>query len=75
MNIILIGQKMKDIKAEKGRVGVIKEIDKLGRIVIPKEMRDRYALGEMVEVAMTEEGVLVRNPKYMLVEVLPPKQK
>ena len=53
----------------KDTVGVIKEIDTLGRIVIPKEMRDRLSLGRSVEVALTESGVLVRNPEYKLVRV------
>ena len=43
------------------KVGVIKEIDKLGRIVIPKEMRERLGFERDVEVVMTEEGVLIRN--------------
>lgn len=30
--------------------GIIKEIDKLGRIVIPKEFRERFALSDSVEV-------------------------
>lgn len=53
----------------KETVGVIKEIDNLGRIVIPKEMRDRLSLGKSVEVLLTENGVLVRNPEYKLVRV------
>ena len=53
----------------KDTVGVIKEIDTLGRIVIPKEMRDRLSLGKSVEVVLTETGVLVRNPEYKLVRV------
>lgn len=56
-------------------VGVIKEIDKLGRIVIPKEMRDRFALGGSVELTLAEEGVLVRNPEYMLVKITAPKEQ
>ena len=50
-------------------VGVIKEIDNLGRIVIPKEFRRRLGLGENVEVVLTDNGVLIRNPKYKLVEI------
>ena len=53
----------------KDTVGVIKEIDNLGRIVIPKEMRDRLSLGKSVEVVLTETGVLVRNPEYKLARV------
>ena len=50
------------------KVGVIKEIDKLGRIVIPKEYRERYSLGDNVEIIACEEGVLLRNPEYILVK-------
>ena len=53
----------------KDTVGVIKEVDRLGRIVIPKELRDRFCLGEYVEIVATEQGVLIRNPKYKLVRV------
>ena len=31
-------------------VGIIKEIDKLGRIVIPKELRERFFLSGNVEI-------------------------
>lgn len=51
----------------KGRIGVIKEINSLGRIVIPKEFRDRLKLEKSVELVITEEGVLVRNSEYELV--------
>ena len=50
-------------------VGVIKEIDKLGRIVIPKEMRERLGFERNVEVVMTEDGILIRNSVYKLVKV------
>ena len=56
-------------------IGVLKEIDRLGRIVIPKEMRDRLALGTTVEVTLTSDGVLIRNPAYKLVKILPPDGK
>jgi len=50
------------------QIGVIKEIDNLGRIVVPKEMRDLFGFDRRVEVVVTHEGVLIRNPKYILVE-------
>lgn len=53
----------------KETVGVIKEIDSLGRIVIPKEMRDRLFFGKRVEVVLTKDGVLLRNPEYELIKV------
>ena len=49
-------------------VGIIKEIDKLGRIVIPKEMRERLNLDTKVEVLLTDQGVLIRNSEYTLVK-------
>ena len=53
------------------RIGVKKEIDRLGRLVIPKEMRDTLCLGSEVELVLTEEGILVRNPRYRLVSTYP----
>ena len=50
------------------RVGIIKGFDKLGRIVIPKELRERFALNEAVEIIATSEGVLLKNPEYQLVK-------
>ena len=52
----------------KNVIGIIKEIDKLGRIVIPKEMRERLKLDEQVEVLLTDEGILIRNSEYTLVK-------
>ena len=49
-------------------IGVNKEIDALGRLVIPKEMRERFALEGTVELVVTEEGILGRNPQYVLVK-------
>ena len=49
-------------------VGVIKEIDSLGRIVIPKEFRDRLMLDKKVELVLTGYGVLIRNSEYTLVK-------
>ena len=48
-------------------VGIIKEFDALGRLVIPKDMRDRLSLDGKVELAVTEEGILLRSPAYVLV--------
>lgn len=57
--------KMKKIKMG---LGIIRELDKLGRLCIPKEMRDTLKLEKEVEVLLTPEGVLIRNPRYILVE-------
>lgn len=51
------------------QVGIIKETDNLGRLVIPKEMRALFGLEKYVEVIVTKDGVLVRNPKYKLTEI------
>ncbi len=52
-----------------GEIGIKREIDKLGRIVIPKEMRERLFLEKDVEILLTDEGVLVRNAEYDIVKV------
>ena len=49
-------------------IGVKKEIDKLGRICIPKEMRNLFKLYGEVELQITDEGILIRNPEYVLVK-------
>lgn len=53
----------------KKQVGIIREIDSLGRLVIPKEYRILFKLNKNVEVIATEDGVLVRNPKFKLIEI------
>ncbi len=49
-------------------VGIKKDIDKLGRICIPKEMRTLFNLQNEVELQVTKEGVLIKNPEYILVK-------
>ncbi len=49
-------------------IGITKELDNLGRLVIPKEMRLLFGFDKEVEVVVTEEGILVRNPEYVLVK-------
>lgn len=58
----------------KNNVGIVKDIDKLGRIVIPKELRERFRLDKNVELVATEHGVIMRNPKYKLVRIDTPEQ-
>lgn len=50
------------------KIGVLKEFDKLGRIVIPKELRERYGLTQTVEIVATKEGILLKSQEYVLVE-------
>lgn len=58
-----------------GEIGIIKEIDSLGRIVIPKEFRERLGLEKRVEVVLTTNGVLIRNSEYDIVKKLPSQKK
>ena len=53
----------------KNSIGIIKEVDRLGRIVIPKELRERFGLNERVELVATEYGILLKSPNYKLVKV------
>ena len=51
-------------------IGIIKEFDSLGRIVIPKEYRKLLKMdNSRVEIVLTKDGILIRNPKYTLVRV------
>ena len=50
------------------KIGIKKEIDKLGRICIPKDMRERFNFESEVELLITEEGILLKNPEYVLVK-------
>ena len=50
-------------------VGIIKEVDKLGRIVIPKELRERYGLMAQVELIAGEYGIILKSPEYELVKI------
>ena len=45
------------------KIGIRKKIDSLGRLVIPKEMRDLFALDTQVELIVTKDGILIRKPQ------------
>ena len=49
-------------------IGIIKKIDSMGRIIVPKTLRNRYLLDKKIEMVATEEGILVRNPEYKIVK-------
>ena len=51
------------------KIGVIKEIDSLGRLQIPKEIRNRLELGKRVELILTHDGLIVRSEEYRLVKI------
>ena len=48
-------------------VGIKREIDNLGRLCIPKDIRKLLKLEDEVELVVMREGVLIRNPCYKLV--------
>ena len=50
------------------KIGIIKEFDKLGRIVIPKELRERYGFEKSVEIVATKDGIFIQSPDYVLVK-------
>ena len=50
------------------QVGIVAEVDKLGRIVIPKKVRDLYGLDKVVELVLTDKGVYLRSPHYVLIK-------
>ena len=52
------------------KIGIIKEIDRLGRIVIPKELRERYGLNlnDSVEIVATKDGLLIKKQEYYLIK-------
>ena len=53
------------------RVGIKVKVDKLGRIVIPKEYREFFHFNYSDEVFLidTQDGLLITNPKYKVVEL------
>ena len=59
---------MKEKEQGMKKIGIIKEIDKLGRLVIPKKMRESLGITREVEILLTDEGILIRNPSYRITE-------
>jgi AbrB family looped-hinge helix DNA binding protein len=57
--------KKKDNNME--QIGIVKEIDSLGRIHIPKEIRKMLGLEKNVELVITQEGLLIKSQEYHLV--------
>ena len=49
-------------------IGIKREMDANGRVCLPKEMRDIFKLYGKVEILATNEGILIRNPKFKLVK-------
>lgn len=55
------------------RYTVEKKIDNLGRIVLPKEMREYYgiSLGDSLNLIPTEEGILIVKPTTLTSSQVP----
>ena len=43
-------------------IGIIKCVDRQGRIVIPKPLRRHFGIEERAEIIVTMDGVLLRKP-------------
>ena len=45
-------------------IGIIRKVESLGRVTLPKEMRRLFQLGkdDWVEMLATDEGILLRVP-------------
>ena len=57
-------------------LGLIRKIDNLGRLVIPKEIREVLFLEEnsSVEIILTTEGIILRPASYEVV-IIPSVEK
>lgn len=49
-------------------IGIIKEFDNLGRLVIPKELRERYFPEGRIEMVATSDGLLIKSVEYELIK-------
>lgn len=43
--------------------GIVRKIDRMGRVVLPKELRWKYKIdsGDMVEIFTTEQGICIEK--------------
>lgn len=48
-------------KEETEMIGIVKKIDSLGRICIPKSMRKLFGLKDEIELVITRGGILIRS--------------
>ena len=48
------------------KIGRVKEIDRLGRLHIPKDIRERFGFIGEVELVLTREGLLIKSVEYEL---------
>ena len=47
-------------------IGIVKKFDNLGRLVIPKDIRERMFPDGRVEIIATQDGVLIKSVEYEL---------
>ncbi len=50
-------------------IGITKEIDSLGRLQIPKDIRVRLGLKKNVQLVVTSDGLLIKSEEYKLVPI------
>lgn len=50
-------------------IGIVKEIDDLGRLQIPKDIRITLGLNKKVQLVVTQDGLLIKSEKYKLVPI------
>ena len=51
------------------KIGITKEIDDLGRLQIPKEIRARLGLTKKVQLVITQSGLLIKSEEYKLTKI------
>ena len=49
------------------QAGIKLEVDSIGRIYIPKRIREQYGIEKEIEVLLHDEGIYLRSPRYALV--------
>lgn len=45
-------------------LGIVRKMDELGRVVIPKEIRDKFQIGEGTEIEIYAKGNMIILQKY-----------
>lgn len=52
-------------------LGIQRRIDNLGRLVLPKELRELYGIkdGDFIEITPTDKGLLLKKPNYKIIIV------
>ena len=45
------------------QTGIVRSLDNVGRLVIPKDLRDKYNLSDLdsIEILTTDEGILLKK--------------